>query len=407
MKLLRNICRILVGIVFIYSGFVKGVDPLGSDYKFTDYFNAFGMSWMGFSTLFFSFLLSMAEFLIGICLFLNIKLKTAVWGAILFMGFFTPLTLILAIKNPVTDCGCFGDALILTNWETFWKNIILLAMTLVIFYTRDKYKPIFNFLEQTVVLVGTVIFMFCIQWYSFRHLPIVDFRPYAIGKNISEGMAIPDGAPHDEYAITLKYKNKQTGEVKDFTEENYPWQDTVNWEYVSSDQKLIKDYQRKRIMAFLYPENEEYSDDIEQQNNSKTAIASGELIGKKLSGDKEVASVNDGNFVSENQTDFIFAVAGEELGFLGCCLIVALEFLIALECIMVGKNARDVSGTLICCGMAALIAFQSFINICVATGLMPNTGLPLPFVSYGLTSLISLYIGIGMVLNIGLQVRKY
>ena len=145
MKLLRNICRILVGIVFIYSGFVKGVDPLGSDYKF-----------------------SMAEFLIGICLFLNIKLKTAVWGAILFMGFFTPLTLILAIKNPVTDCGCFGDALILTNWETFWKNIILLAMTLVIFYTRDKYKPIFNFLEQTVVLVGTVIFMFCVQWYSFR-----------------------------------------------------------------------------------------------------------------------------------------------------------------------------------------------------------------------------------------------
>ena len=84
MKLLRNICRILVGIVFIYSGFVKGVDPLGSDYKFTDYFNAFGMSWMGFSTLFFSFLLSMAEFLIGICLFLNIKIKTAAWGAILY-----------------------------------------------------------------------------------------------------------------------------------------------------------------------------------------------------------------------------------------------------------------------------------------------------------------------------------
>lgn len=105
MKLLRNICRILVGIVFIYSGFVKGVDPLGSDYKFTDYFNAFGMSWMGFSTLFFSFLLSMAEFLIGICLFLNIKIKTAAWGAILFMGFFTPLTLILAnrIRSQTAD----------------------------------------------------------------------------------------------------------------------------------------------------------------------------------------------------------------------------------------------------------------------------------------------------------------
>ena len=268
MKLLRNICRILVGIVFIYSGFVKGVDPLGSDYKFTDYFNAFGMSWMGFSTLFFSFLLSMAEFLIGICLFLNIKLKTAVWGAILFMGFFTPLTLILAIKNPVTDCGCFGDALILTNWETFWKNIILLAMTLVIFYTRDKYKPIFNFLEQTVVLVGTVIFMFCIQWYSFRHLPIVDFRPYAIGKNISEGMSIPDGAPHDEYAITLKYKNKQTGEVKDFTEENYPWQDTVNWEYVSSDQKLIKEGYKAPIHDFVieHPESGDITQEVLEDN---------------------------------------------------------------------------------------------------------------------------------------------
>ena len=407
MKLLRNICRILVGIVFIYSGFVKGVDPLGSDYKFTDYFNAFGMSWMGFSTLFFSFLLSMAEFLIGIFLFLNIKIKTAAWGAILFMGFFTPLTLILAIKNPVTDCGCFGDALILTNWETFWKNIILLAMTLVIFYTRDKYKPIFNFLEQTVVLVGTVIFMFCVQWYSFRHLPIVDFRPYAIGKNISEGMAIPDGAPHDEYAITLKYKNKQTGEVKDFTEENYPWQDTVNWEYVSSDQKLIKDYQRKRIMAFLYPENEEYSDDIEQQNNSKTAIASGELIGKKLSGDKEVASVNDGNFVSENQTDFIFAVAGEEYGFMGCCSIVILLLAISVECIRMSLRAKDLSGKIICCGMASIISLQSFLNICVATGIAPNTGTPLPFVSYGLTSLISLYIGMGMVLNVGLQSSAY
>lgn len=176
---------------------------------------------------------------------------------------------------------------------------------------------------------------------------------------------------------------------------------------VQPDQNLIKDYQRKRIMAFLYPENEEYGDDIEQQNNSKTAIASGELIGKKLSGDKEVASVNEGNFVSENQTDFIFAVAGEELGFLGCCIIIILELLIALECINIGRHARDLPGTLVGCGMGALIFFQSFINICVTTGLMPNTGLTLPFVSYGLTSLVSFCIGIGLVLNVGLQVRKY
>ena len=176
---------------------------------------------------------------------------------------------------------------------------------------------------------------------------------------------------------------------------------------VQPDQKLIKDYQRKRIMAFLYPENEEYSDDIEQQNNSKTAIASGELIGKKLSGDKEVASVNDGNFVSENQTDFIFAVAGEEYGFIGCVIIVLLLLAIAFECIRMSLRAKDLSGKVLCCGIGGLIALQSFINICVATGLAPNTGTPLPFVSYGLTSLVSLYIGMGLVLNVGLQSSTY
>jgi rod shape determining protein RodA len=176
---------------------------------------------------------------------------------------------------------------------------------------------------------------------------------------------------------------------------------------VQPDQKLIRDYQRDRIMSFLYPENEEYSDDIEQQNNSKTAIASGELFGKKLSGDDSVSSVNDGNFVAENQTDFIFAVAGEEYGFLGCTLIVVLLFAICIECVRMSLRAKDMAGKIICCGMGTIIAFQSFLNICVATGLAPNTGTPLPFVSYGLTSVISLFIGMGFVLNVGLQSSAY
>lgn len=176
---------------------------------------------------------------------------------------------------------------------------------------------------------------------------------------------------------------------------------------VQPDQKLIQDYQRNRIMAFLYPENEEYSDDIEQQNNSRTAIASGELIGKRLSGDDSVASVNDGNFVSENQTDFIFAVAGEEYGFIGCTVIILLLLLISAECIRMSLRAKDLSGKIICCGMGSVVALQSFLNICVATGMGPNTGTPLPFVSYGLSSLISLYIGMGLVLNVGLQSSAY
>ena len=176
---------------------------------------------------------------------------------------------------------------------------------------------------------------------------------------------------------------------------------------VQPDQKLIKDYQRDRIMSFLYPENDEYSVDIQQQNNSKTAIASGELIGKKLSGNDEVTSVNEGNFVSENQTDFIFAVAGEEYGFLGCCTIILLLLAISIECIRMGLRAKDLSGKIICCGMASIVSLQSFLNICVATGIAPNTGTPLPFVSYGLTSLVSLYLGMGLVLNVGLQSSAY
>ena len=176
---------------------------------------------------------------------------------------------------------------------------------------------------------------------------------------------------------------------------------------VQPNQKLIKDYQRNRIMSFIYPENDEYSDDIQQQNNSKTAIASGELIGKRLSGSDEVTSVNKGNFVSENQTDFIFAVAGEEYGFLGCSLIILLLLAISIECVRMGLRAKDLSGKIICCGMASVVALQSFLNISVATGIAPNTGTPLPFVSYGLTSLVSLYIGMGLVLNVGLQSSAY
>ncbi len=175
---------------------------------------------------------------------------------------------------------------------------------------------------------------------------------------------------------------------------------------VQPDQNLIQDYQRDRIMSWLYPENEEYSDDTEQQRNSIVAIGSGELTGKGLN-NNSVSSANNGNFVSQIQTDFIFAVAGEELGFIGCTVIILLLLFICLECLRMSLRAKDLSGKIICCGVGTIIAFQSFINICVATGLMPNTGTPLPFVSYGLTSVVSLYLGMGIVLNVGLQNREY
>ena len=168
----------------------------------------------------------------------------------------------------------------------------------------------------------------------------------------------------------------------------------------------LKPYQYKRIMSWLQPSNPAYADDSYQQQNSIIAIGSGQLWGKGLN-NSSITSLKNGDFISEPQTDFIFAVIGEELGFIGCLIVIILLLLIVFECILIAKNAKDLGGRLICCGMAALIGFQSFINICVTTGLMPNTGLPLPFVSYGLTSIMILFIGLGMVLNVGLQARKY
>lgn len=172
------------------------------------------------------------------------------------------------------------------------------------------------------------------------------------------------------------------------------------------DQTLLKDYQQTRILAWLNPAEYSTSEGY-QQENSKMAIGSGELFGKGLN-NNEISSVKNGNFISEPQTDFIFAIVGEELGFAGGCLVVGLLFLITLECLLIARKAKDIAGMLIATGMATVIGFQSFMNIGVATGIVPNTGIPLPFVSYGLTSLVSLYIGMGFVLNVRLQcVRKY
>lgn len=170
------------------------------------------------------------------------------------------------------------------------------------------------------------------------------------------------------------------------------------------DQTLIKPYQQTRILAWLHPEQYSNTQGY-QQANSMMAIGSGMLTGKGLN-NNVIASVKNGNFIPEPQTDFIFAVIGEELGFIGASAVIILTFLIALECVMAGKRAKDLAGTIICVGVATVIGFQSFLNISVATGLLPNTGIPLPFVSYGLTSLLSSYIGIGFVLNVRLQGRK-
>ena len=174
---------------------------------------------------------------------------------------------------------------------------------------------------------------------------------------------------------------------------------------IQPNQKIFHGYQQTRILAWLHPEDYA-TEEAYQQNNSVMAIGSGQLTGKGYN-NNTTTSVKNGNFLSEPQTDFIFAIIGEELGFVGCCIVLILLLLIVVECTLVGIRTNDNSGRLVCGGVAALVGTQTMINICVATRLFPNTGLSLPFVSYGLTSIVCFYIGIGFVLNVGLQPTKF
>jgi rod shape determining protein RodA len=173
------------------------------------------------------------------------------------------------------------------------------------------------------------------------------------------------------------------------------------WYIQQPFQKLLKDYQVDRVMSFLHP-SDYLLTTYYQQYNSIMAIGSGMLTGKGLD-NNTITSVKGGDFISEPQTDFIFAVVGEELGFIGCCVVIGLLAFIVVECLIIAANARDLCGKLLASGVAAVISFQTFINIGVATGIIANTGIPLPFVSYGLSSLWSNFIGLGLILNIGLQ----
>jgi uncharacterized membrane protein YphA (DoxX/SURF4 family) len=238
MKLLRNFSRVFVGLVFIYSGFVKVVDPLGSAYKFGDYFVAMNLEFLGSLALTFAILMSVAELLIGIALLFNLLPKIASWAVLLFMGLFTPLTLWLAVANPVSDCGCFGDALILTNWETFFKNVVILVFVVIIFLQRRKFKPVYTTFWQWILGVAFAGVSFWLTFYCLFNLPVIDFRPYHIGANIQEGMVIPDEERNNVDVYESVFIYEKNGEQKEFTTENLP---DSTWTFVDAEHKLVKE----------------------------------------------------------------------------------------------------------------------------------------------------------------------
>ena len=239
MKYIRFLSRLIVGVVFIFSGFVKAVDPLGSAYKFADYFTAFKLGFLEFLTLPMGIFLSAFELVLGIVLILGYRRRTMFVVLLWFMSFFTLLTLILALFNPVSDCGCFGDALILSNWETFFKNLVLMVFVLILYFSRNKESAGPSAIKEWLVVGSLFVLASLFSFWNYRHLPLIDFRPYDVGTLISEEMEIPEGMPVDEYVTTLIYKNRESGKEVAFTMEDYP-KDTLQWEFVTSESKLLK-----------------------------------------------------------------------------------------------------------------------------------------------------------------------
>lgn len=221
----------MLATLFIFSGFVKAVDPLGSFYKIQDYLAAFGIiSWFPtYLPLLFAIILSSAEFCVGVFLFFGVRRKIASTLALLLMSVMTPLTLYLALANPVSDCGCFGDAWVLTNWQTFGKNIVLLIAAIAVFRER---KLMFRFVTlkiEWMVSLYTLLFVFALSFYCLEYLPVLDFRPYKIGADIKAGMEIPEGAKPSVFES--RFVLKKDGRQQEFTLDNYP---DSTWTFVET-----------------------------------------------------------------------------------------------------------------------------------------------------------------------------
>jgi hypothetical protein len=276
MRILRTAAIIAAGALFIFSGTVKGIDPLGSAYKFHDYFQAFGLASFQFLSLPLSILLCLTEFLTGFALLTGFRFREGSWSALILMLIFTPLTLVLALTNPVSDCGCFGDAVHLTNWQTFWKNVVLIVLVVIIFRGRnEKRSASASLLQWAYVLAAALIFTgFMI--YNLVFLPVADFLPYSTGTSIPEKMKIPEGAQVSKYETTFIYQKE--GKKKEFTLSDYPADDST-WIFVEQRSRLLQKGYTPPIHDFAIT-NREGSDITDSILKSERPVLL--MISKKL-----------------------------------------------------------------------------------------------------------------------------
>ena len=258
---ITTVCRFVLAVVFIFSGFVKAIDPLGTQYKIQDYLDAFG--WTGVFPEFVPFvasaLLGMLEFCLGVYLFFGIRRIIAPRAVVAMMAVMTPLTFWLAWDHPVSDCGCFGDAVILTNWETFGKNVVLLAMSLVVLKWRRRLFPLVTTRFDWLIALYGFLYILCMTVYCYRHLPVFDFRPYYVGADIRQGMSIPEGEEPTEFET--RFVLQKDGVEKEFTLENYP---DSTWTFVDSKTVVKKQGYEPPIHDFSMIRYEDGEDITEQ-----------------------------------------------------------------------------------------------------------------------------------------------
>lgn len=227
-----TLCRLLVGALFIFSSFTKGVDPLGTKYKILDYLAVYNLQWFNDIAMLISIAMILAEFLVGICLTTNIFPRLSVLCATVLMLFFTTTTLFDAVYNLVPDCGCFGTAVKMSNWQTFYKNLVIDAVLIALILCNKQLKNRLTRRGQFVICFFYALTFLLFEVYNYRHLPVVDFMNWKVGKQMKSETEEPA-------KVFLTFKNKATGETKEFLSPDYPWNDSVwtsQWEFV--DQRM-------------------------------------------------------------------------------------------------------------------------------------------------------------------------
>lgn len=239
MKILVGVSRIFVGILFIISGFIKLNDPVGFSFKLKDYFapEVLNLDFLVPYALLIAIFVVIYEVLLGVMIIIGYAKKFTLWSLLLMIVFFTFLTFYSAVTGKVTDCGCFGDAMKLTPWESFWKDVVLLILILILFFGKKHIQPFFTASVRRYSVLATFIASMVFCYYVLQHLPWIDFRAYKIGANIAEGMTVPEGAPEAIYEYTWKFD--EGGTIKEYvTNGDYP--DSPG-EYVGYETKLIQE----------------------------------------------------------------------------------------------------------------------------------------------------------------------